>query len=127
VTESELEGVRVTSLVLPELGSAAFAMRDGVVVVGLTPDDVAAAFAAQARGQSLGEEPRYTSAWDLAGQRGGNEAWLDVAALLEAAGDELGVTGEARDILLRAEALAMTAPARPDQARSEFHVVLTVR
>ncbi len=127
VTESELEGVRVTSLVMPELGSAAFAMRDGVVVVGLTPDDVAAAFAAQARGQSLAEEARYSAAWDLAGQRGGNEAWLDVAALLEAAGDELGVTGEARDILLRAEALAMTAPARPDQARSEFHVVLTVR
>jgi hypothetical protein len=43
------------------------------------------------------------------------------------AGDDLGVTGEARDILLRADAVAMTAPARPDQNRSEFHVVLTVR
>jgi hypothetical protein len=37
------------------------------------------------------------------------------------------VTGEARDILLEAGALAMTAPARLDEARSDFHVVLTVR
>jgi hypothetical protein len=127
VTESELEGVPVTTLVIPELGSAAYGMRDGVVVVGLSPDDVAAAFAAQSSGESLGADVRYTAAWDLAGQRGGNEAWLDVAVLVEAAGEDLGVTGEARDILLRADALAMTAPARPDQARSEFHVVLTVR
>jgi hypothetical protein len=102
-------------------------MRDGVVVVGLSPEDVAAAFGANASGDSLARDPRYTAAWELAGARGGNEAWVDAAALMDFAGDDLGVTGEARDILLRAEAVAMTAPARPDQNRSEFHVVLTVR
>jgi hypothetical protein len=57
--------------------------------------------------------------------RGGNEFWVDVAAVVDAAGEELGVTGDVRDILLAIDALAMTAPARDEM--SEFHVVLTAR
>jgi hypothetical protein len=127
VRDEDLGGIAVTSLDFPDVGAAAFAMRDGVIAVGLSPEDVAAAFAANASGDSLAQDPRYAAAWELAGARGGNEAWVDAAALMEFAGDDLGVTGEARDILLRADAVAMTAPARPDQNRSEFHVVLTVR
>ena len=104
-----------------------YAVAEGVVVIGLSAADVAAALEARADGGSLAADPRYTQAWELAGDRGGNELWLDVGALVDAAGEELGVTGEARDILLQAGALAMTAPARPDEARSDFHVVLTVR
>jgi len=98
-----------------------------VVVLGLSAEDVGAALAARASGESLAADRRYTTSWELAGDRGGNELWLDVGALVDAAGDELGVTGEARDILLQAGALAMTVPARPDEARSDFHVVLTLR
>lgn len=123
----EVGGVTVTTVAVPELGTVSFAMAEGVIIVGLSAEDVAAALAARASGDSLAEDDRYTSSWELAGDRGGNELWLDVGALVDAAGDELGVTGEARDILLQAGALAMTVPARPDEARSDFHVVLTVR
>lgn len=127
VTDLEVDDLVITSVTITDLGTAAYAMRDGVIILALTPDDVAAAFAAHASGDSLAQNPRYVAAWDLAGERRGNEAWMDAAAFMAFAGDDLGVTGEARDILLRADAVAMTAPARPDQNRSEFHVVLTVR
>jgi hypothetical protein len=123
----ELAGTTVTSVAVPELGTVSYAISEGVVVLGLRPEDVETALTARTSGTSLAADERYTSAWELAGDRGGNEIWLDVGALVDAAGDELGVTGEARDILLQAGALAMTAPARPDEARSDFHVVLTVR
>jgi hypothetical protein len=125
--EREIDGHLVTSVAVPELGRVSYAMRDGVVVLALLEEDVAAALSARADGTSLGAAERYTMAWDLAGARGGNEIWIDAAALVDAAGDDLGLTGEARDILLQAGALALTAPARPDESRSDFHVVLTVR
>lgn len=127
VDTQEIDGVTVTSLRVPELGTVAYAVNDGVVLLGLSVDDVTAALAAHATGDNLAVTDRYRLAWELAGQRGGNELWLDGAALMDAAGEDLGVTGEARDILQQAGALAMTAPARPDEARSDFHVVLTVR
>lgn len=127
VAERELAGVVVTTIGMPEIGEVSFAVKDGVVVIGLLPEDVEAALLAAASGDSLAADARYAHAWELAGDHGGNEVWLDVGALVDAAGDELGVTGEARDILLQAGALAMTAPARPDESRSDFHVVLTVR
>ena len=126
-TTQQVAGATVTSVAVPELGTVSYAIADGVVVAGLSAEDVGAALAARATGDSLAADDRYTSSWELAGDRGGNELWLDVGALVDAAGDELGVTGEARDILLQADALAMTIPARPDEARSDFHVVLTVR
>lgn len=127
VNETEIDGEAITVVDVPELGTVAYAMRDGVIVMALDPADVATALAARATGQSLAAADRYQAAWELAGARGGNEVWLDAGALIDTAGDELGVTGEARDILLEAGALAMTAPANLDEARSEFHVVLTVR
>jgi hypothetical protein len=123
----EVDGQQVTSITVPELGRVSYAIHDGVIILALAPDEVVAAIAARTSGESLAVEERFTSAWELAGARGGNEVWLDAAALIDTAGDELGVTGEARDILLQAGALAMTAPARPDESRSDFHVVLTVR
>jgi hypothetical protein len=125
--ETEVEGAALTTVAVPELGEVTYAVEDGVVILGLSAEDVAASLAARASGASLAAEQRYRRAWELAGTRGGNEVWLDVGAVVDAAGDDLGVTGEARDILLQAGALAMTAPARPDDARSDFHVVLTVR
>ena len=127
VEEEEIEGHAITTVEIPELATIAYAVDDEVIVLGLTGQDVAAALQARSTGESLAATERYRDAWELAGERGGNELWLDAAALVDAAGDQLGVTGEARDILLQAGALAMTAPARPDEARSDFHVVLTVR
>jgi hypothetical protein len=127
VDVDEVDGHTVTSVQVPELGTVIYAVDQDVVVLGLSAEDVAAALTAHATGDSLAATERYRRAWDLAGERGGNELWVDAAALVDVAGDDLGVTGEARDILLQAGALAMTAPARPDEARSDFHVVLTVR
>jgi hypothetical protein len=126
-TTEQVGAATVTSVAVPELGMVSYAVSEGVVVIGLSAVDVAAALEARGDGRSLAADSRYTQAWELAGSRGGNELWLDVGALVDGAGEELGVTGEARDILLQAGALAMTAPARPDEARSDFHVVLTVR
>jgi Protein of unknown function (DUF3352) len=125
--ETVVDGDMITVVDVPELGTVAYAIRDDVIVMAMDPAEVAGALAAQASGESLADSDRYRHAWELAGARGGNEAWVDVGSLVDAAGDELGVTGEARDILLEAGALAVTAPANEDEARSEFHVVLTVR
>jgi hypothetical protein len=126
-TTEQVGAATVTSVAVPELGMVSYAVSEGIVVIGLSAVDVAAALEARGDGRSLAADSRYTQAWELAGSHGGNELWLDVGALVDGAGEELGVTGEARDILLQAGALAMTAPARPDEARSDFHVVLTVR
>jgi hypothetical protein len=126
-TENEVsEGeATITELQVPDIGTVAYAVRNGVVMIGLSTDDVASALAAGADGGSLAEDERYRAAWDLAGVRGGNEAWVDAGALLDATGDDLGVTGDLRDILLQVGAVALTAPARDDH--SEFHVVVTAR
>ena len=125
--QEDMDGQQVTSITVPELGRVSYAIHEDVVILALSPEEVVAAIAARTSGESLAAAERYTAAWELAGARGGNEVWLDAATLIDTAGDELGVTGEARDILLQAGALAMTAPARPDESRSDFHVVLTVR
>jgi hypothetical protein len=125
VTEQQADGVTITSVDVPQIGSISYAMRDGVIVAGLTPDDVADALSAASQGTTLGASARYRSAWELAGAHGGNEFWVDIAAAIDAAGADLGVTGDLRDILLQIDALAMTAPAHDET--SEFHLVLTAR
>ena len=124
-TDRDAEGTTITTIDIPELASVSWALSEGVIVAGLTFDDVAAALAARAAGQTLAESDRYQSAWDLAGDRGGNEAFVDIGAIADASDDALGTTGDARDILLSIGALGITAPARANA--SEIHVVLTVR
>ena len=123
--ESEAAGVTVTSVELPDVGTLAYALKDGVIVAGMNAEDVGAALAAEGGEGSLAEDEGYRSAWSLAGTRGGNEIWLDAGAMVDAAGDALGVTGDLRDILLQVGAVAMTAPS--DDDHSEFHFVVTVR
>lgn len=123
--ETDLQGVTITSAELPEIGTLAYALHDGVIVAGLSVEDVAASLVAQREGSSLAEDVGYRAAWELAGTRGGNEVWVNAGALVDAAGDELGVTGDLRDILLQVGAVAMTAPADDDHI--EVHIVVTVR
>jgi uncharacterized protein DUF3352 len=125
IRERTVDGVTITTVPIPSLGEVSYAMREGVIVAALDPADVAAALTAAADGQTLAATARYRSSWELAGVHGGNELWVDVARVVEAAGDQLGVTGDVRAILLEIDALAMTAPAH--DALSEFHVVLTAR
>jgi hypothetical protein len=125
VSEREAEGTTVTTIDLPQVISLAWAMADGVIVAGLSHDDVAAALGARASGDSVAASDRYRAAWDLAGDRGGNEAFVDIGAIVDASGDALGMTGDARDILLSIGALGLTVPAHDDT--SEFHVVLIAR
>jgi hypothetical protein len=125
VSERDASGTTVTSVDVPQVGRVSWAMSEGVIIAGLDYDDVAAALAARASGDSLAQADRYRSAWQLAGERGGNEAYVDIGSVADSSGDTLGMTGDARDILLSIAALGMTAPANDDT--SELHVVLTVR
>ena len=97
-----------------------------MIVAGLTAEDVAAALSAHASGQTLAaERARIVPPWQLAGDRAGNEAFVDIGAIVDASDDALGTTGDARDILLTVGALGLTAPAR--DGNTEVHIVLTVR
>jgi hypothetical protein len=125
VGESEAAGLTITTVEVPQVGTAAWAVTDGVIVAGLTSDDVAAALAAHASGETLAASERYRAAWELAGDRAGNEAFVDIGAVVDASDDALGTTGDARDILLTVGALGLTAPAR--DGNTELHIVLTVR
>jgi hypothetical protein len=125
VTERDAEGTTVTSVDIPQVGSLSWAVSEDVIIAGLDYQDVAAALAAWSSADSLGRSDRYRSAWELAGRRGGNEAYVDIGSVVDSSGDALGMTGDARDILLSIAALGMTAPARDDT--SELHAVLTVR
>jgi hypothetical protein len=125
VDEQDAAGVTITTIDVLEFGQVSYAVRDGVIVAALEADQVVAALGSVTAGTTLGASARYRSAWELAGVRGGNEFWVDVAAIVDAAGEELGVTGDARDILNEIDALAMTAPAHDEI--SEFHLVLTAR
>ena len=125
VSESQAGGLTITTVEVPQVGTVSWAVSDGVIVAGLSPDDVAAALAAHASGQTLAASERYGAAWDLAGDRSGNEAFVDVGAIVDASDDALGTTGDARDILLTVGALGLTAPAR--DGNTQVHIVLTVR
>jgi hypothetical protein len=126
VTEQPVGNVVVVSVQVPQVGELHWAVVPdaGVVIVGLTHDDVAAALST-ASGASLADNPRYPEAWRLAGARGGNELFVDIGALADASPDALGMTGDARDILLSISALGVTLPARDDM--SQLRAALTVR
>lgn len=124
-SESVAGGLTISTVEVPQVGAASWTVSDGVIVAGLTPDDVAAAVAAHASGQTLAASERYRAAWQLAGDRGGNEAFVDIGAIVDASEDALGTTGDTRDILLTVGALGITAPAR--DGNTELHIVLTVR
>ena len=125
ISESDADGIPVTTVDVPQVGSASWAVTDGVIVAGLTPADVTASLAAHASGQTLAGSERYRAAWELAGDRAGNEGFVDIGAVVDASDDALGTTGDTRDILLTVGALGITAPARDDA--TQLHIVLTVR
>lgn len=123
-TVQEVEGIEITEIELPDTGAAAYAVVDGIVIIGLSTDDVVAAINAHESGMTLGSSDSYRGTFDLAGDRAGTEAYVDVTAFAELLGLDAGLPADARDILAQVGSLGLTVPSRDD--RIEFHAVLTV-
>ncbi len=121
----EMAGVAITTVDVPDLGALSYAMQDGVVVIGTTPDDVGAALDAHASGDSLASTDGYQRAWALTGERGGTELYVDAAPLATLLAETIQLPADERDILLQVASVALTAPAHDES--TEIHMVLTVR
>ncbi len=117
-------GAEITILSISQVGEVAYAVGDGIIILGLSADDVAAALAAHADGHALAGRDRYVRTFEVAGERAGNEAYVDIGAIVELIGPTLELPDDARDILAQIGSFGFTAPSRND--RLEFHAVLTV-
>ena len=125
VGRETVRGVAITTIEVPRLASLAYAVVDGVVVIGLASDDVAASVEAHADGRTLAASSRYAAAFELLGGRAGDELWVDIPGLLDAATEIVDPGSEFRDILHQIGELAAAASAQA--GRLEVHSVLTVR
>lgn len=125
VRDEEVGGTDVTVVSLSQLGEAALATVDGVTILGAAVEDVGAALEANASGSSLALSDDYRRTFQLAGTRAGNEAFVDINGVLEAAGGTAELPDDARDILAEVGTFGFTAPTHPDEI--EFHAVLTLR
>jgi hypothetical protein len=123
--ETDTSGeTEITVVTIPETAEVAYTLIDGIIILGFSAADVDAAISAHGSGETLGSSDRYTRTFDVAGTRAGNEAFVDVGALLELLGEPVELPDDARDILLQVGSFGFTAPSREDQI--EFHAVLTV-
>jgi hypothetical protein len=124
VEVTEGERASVTVIEMTGFGQAAYALVDGIVIVGLETADVEAAIDAHDSGDTLAATEAYRRTFELAGDRAGNEMWVDVAAIVDATGVAETLPIDVRDILNQIGAFGLTAPARDDA----FHLraVLTV-
>lgn len=117
-------GTEITVLTISQVGEMAYAVTDGIIILGLGVDDVAAALQAHTEGRALAGNPAYVRTFEVAGERAGNEAYVDIGAVVDLAGDTLSLPDDVRDILARIGSFGFTAPSRDDQI--ELHAVLTV-
>ena len=130
VQTETVSGATLTSITVPQVGGVAFASQDGVIVVGLTRDDVAAALTAHASGETLAASTGYRAAFDVAGGRSGNELYLLGTPAVQALGSLLGqpidaLPADVRDILTHIGAFALSASSQPNQIG--IHATVTVR
>ena len=126
VDRTDVAGTTILTTQLPQVGFVSWADAGGLVVLGLSADDVGSALEARAGGQTLDTVTRYRDAF-AGSERGGTELYVDLKSLmplvLDMAGDSL--PAESRDILAHVEAFGLTSPAR--EGRFEFHLTLTIR
>lgn len=122
--EADVDGVTVATLDVPDVATIAWTRAEGLVILGLRPQDVAAAVQAHDSGEALGASAAYRRTFEVAGARAGNEGWADAQALIDLLGADADVPQDARDILGQIGAFGFTAPSRSDQI--EFHAVVTV-
>ncbi len=118
-------GVTITSVTLPQVGRLAYVLTDGVVVAALDPADVAAALDAHNSGDTLATDGRYAPTFGISGAHAGNEVWVDIPGVLDAASGIFDPGTELRDILHQIGQLAMSASTVGDQLK--IHAVLTVK
>lgn len=121
------DGVEMTTLTIPDTATIAYAVVDGIVLIGLEADDVGAAIAAHRSGAVLARTPAYQRTFEVAGTRAGTEAFVEIGSLIEALGhdgDLAALPSDARDILSQLGTFGLTMPSRDDQI--EFHAVVTV-
>ncbi|MCA1569539.1 MAG: DUF3352 domain-containing protein [Chloroflexi bacterium] len=114
----------INSLTIPGAVEVVYAIQDGIIIIGLGIDDVTGALRAHADGRALAGTDRYTRTFEVAGERAGNEAFVDVDAVVDLLGESLELPDDARDILEQIGSFGFSAPSRDD--RIEFHAVLTV-
>jgi hypothetical protein len=124
-SEREAAGTTIVSVSVPELGELSYAVLEGVVIIGLTADDVAVALEAHAAGETLGASESYRESFALAGRHAGSEFYVDIGSLVESIGAAEEIPADARDVLGELGSLAMSFPADADSV--EFNAVLTVR
>ena len=122
------EGVEITVVTVPDLGEIAYAKADGIVIAGLSVDDVLAAVGGhEAEDGSLSNSPAYLGAFGLAGEQGGTQAFANLGALIELgvlAEAGVGLPNDARDILSQLGAFGISFLPRADFI--EFHAAITV-
>lgn len=118
------EDDEITIVSIPDVVDLAFAVRDGIIIIGASVEDVTASLDAHASGETLAGSEPYVRAFEVAGTRAGNEGFVDVGAAIELMGGTVELPADARDILSRIGTFGFTAPSRDDQI--EFHAVLTV-
>jgi ABC-type cobalt transport system substrate-binding protein len=123
-TESQAGGTTVTAITIPQIGSLAYANKDGVIVLALTADDVSAAVQAHDSGQTLAASSVYQQAFALAGGRAGNELYANVAKLVDALGLSTSLPSDARDMLTHLDGFALAVPSHDNAI--EIHATLTV-
>ena len=123
--EHEMPGGTATVIGVPEMGEVAYVVTDaGIIIFAFGTEDLAAAVDAHDRGTSLASTEAYRRTFDTAGIRAGNEAWIDVRALVALMQADAELDADTRDILGQIGTLGFTAPSREDHI--EFHAVLTV-
>jgi len=125
ITTRDEGGVAISTAEIPQIGIIAYAMSEGVVIIGSDADAIAADLRAHATGNSLARTEAFQQPFVVAGGRGGTEVWLSSAGLIELAGEIFDLGSDARDILTQIGAVGMTAPSHDN--RLEIHAVVTVR
>jgi len=125
VTTQQVAGTTVTSASIPQIGTLAYALVDGVVILGLDPADVAAALEAHTAGETLDGGDRYVAPFEIGGAHAGNEFWAHIPSLVDALPGIFDPGSELRDILLQIGELAISATAADD--RLNIKGVLTVK
>jgi Protein of unknown function (DUF3352) len=124
VTQAQVAGTTVTTIGVPQIGRVAWAEQDGVIVLGLTPDDVGAALEAHASGTTLGSADAYRSTFDIAGGRGGNELYADAAGVLPWLNGVIDLPTDVQDILTHVGGAAIAVPTHDNEI--EIHATVTV-
>jgi hypothetical protein len=119
-----VDGVEITALTLPDVGELAYAVTDGIVIIGFGVDDVVASLEAHNGATALSATDAYVRTFEVAGERGGNEGFLHVGPVAELLGADATLPDDARDILSQVGTFGFTSPSRDDEI--VFHAVLTI-